>query len=268
MTVLAVVSPKGGVGKTTLALNLSYSFARRGWKTLLIDGDPQGGIGLSLRGGAKDAKGLAEVLRGTTPLSEALLVTKLPELHLLPSGRCTFGSLWAWSEQLADAESWEPFLRGLDSRYDIVVIDTPPGLSGPARGVLMSASHVVSPLQAEPLALRALPQLLEALTQLHAEGRRAKLAALVLMMVQSKNRVSMDTVLEAFQLFPNDLVIETVIPRDPVFLEASGKGVPVALLDRRPPPVAAVFDLLAAELEPRLDLVEKASYDQPLSLLD
>jgi len=78
----------------------------------------------------------------------------------------------------------------------------------------------------------------------------------------------MDTVLEAFQLFPPEVVIETVIPRDPAFLEASGKGVPVALLDRRPPPVAAVFDLLAAELEPRLNLVQQASYDQPLSLLD
>ena len=98
--------------------------------------------------------------------------------------------------------------------------------------------------------------------------RRARLVALILMMVQSKNRVSMDTVLEAFQLFPPEVVIETVIPRDPVFLEASGKGVPVALLDRRPPPVAAVFDLLAAELEPRLNLVQEASYGQPLSLLD
>ena len=268
VTVLAVVSPKGGVGKTTLALNVSYSFARRGWKTLLIDGDPQGGIGLSLLGRAKDAIGLAEVLRGTQPMSEALLTTRVPELHLLPAGRSSFASLWAWSEQLADGESWEPFLSGLESSHDIVVIDTPPGLDGPARGVLMSASHVVSPLQAEPLALRTLPQLLEALAQLQAEGRRAKLVALVLMMVQSKNRVSMDTVLEAFQLFPPEVVIETVIPRDPVFLEASGKGVPVALLDRRPPPVAAVFDLLAAELEPRLNLVQQASYDQPLSLLD
>jgi chromosome partitioning protein len=268
MTVLAVVSPKGGVGKTTLALNLSYSFARRSWKTLLIDGDPQGGIGLSLRGGAKDAQGLAEVLRGTTPLAEALLVTKLPELHLLPAGRCSYASLWAWSEQLADPESWEPFLHGLESRYDLVVIDTPPGLSGPARGALMTCSHVVSPVQAEPLALRTLPQLLEALSQLQAHGRKATLAALVLMMVQSKNRVSMDSALEAFQLFPGELVIETVIPRDAVFLQASAKGVPVALLDRRPPPVAAVFDLVAAELEPRLGLVQEASYDQPLSLLD
>ena len=80
--VVAVASQKGGVGKTTLPLNLGYALARRGWKTLLVDADPQGCLGLSIRGDLRRRPGLAEVLNGR-PLAETAVTARLPQLSLL-----------------------------------------------------------------------------------------------------------------------------------------------------------------------------------------
>lgn len=101
MKVLAVVSQKGGVGKTTLALNLAFAMARRGWRTLLADSDPQGGVGLSLdrRDGGQ---GLAGMVAGVATLDEAVLHTRMPELDLLPIGAIAVQDTHGFGSRLAD----------------------------------------------------------------------------------------------------------------------------------------------------------------------
>ncbi|MCB1034975.1 MAG: ParA family protein [Acidobacteria bacterium] len=252
--ILSVCSQKGGVGKTTVALNLTYALAQRGRKAILVDADPQGAVGLSLRGRASQSAGLAECLRGEARAEDLVLSTRIPGLGILPLGKVEAAWSADWAQDLADGQRLRRALESLVKANEVVVIDTPSGLFGVSLGALRACDRVLVPVQAEPLAIRSLQQVFEALARVREEGCPAQLAGILLTMLQSRVEDSLAVAREAWDLFPGNLVLETVIPRDGDILHASTEGVPVALLRRQPPPVATVFDQLAAELEPILGL--------------
>ncbi|HRC54789.1 MAG: ParA family protein [Myxococcales bacterium] len=267
MISLAIVSPKGGVGKTTLSLNLAFAFAQLGKKTLLIDTDPQGGIGHSLAGKTKDAIGLVDLVAGE-PANRVIIQTRNPNLSILPVGQPPWQRLSSWSADMADPDVIARAFGPLEDEYEVAIIDTPAGLSGPTYGVMSYASDVLMPIQTEPLAIRVVGQLMEVLAHLREQGARAKLSAVVLTMARMRDETSLSVSQEAWSLFPEKLVLDTIVPRDQELLQASVQGVPVGLLRKRPPPVSAVFDRIVAELEPRLGLTETTDDDQPIHLLD
>lgn len=264
---VAVTSVKGGVGKTTVALNVSYALARRGWDVLLVDTDPQGGIGLSLRGDLRKRPGLAEALVGDVAVADAVHSTRLRNLDLMSAGTVPPFEAAAWSAGLEDGIGLDRVLSGLGRTYQVVVFDTAPGLSGSAVAALRNATHVLVPLQAEPLAARTVRPMLEAVGRLRDEGGTPDMLGIVLTMLQTRADTSLGVAQESWRLFPEGLVFEASVPRDPVFLEASAAGLPLALLSRRPPAVAAVFDQLAGEIEERLGWLEEDD-EQGLGLLD
>ena len=164
-TVLSVVSQKGGVGKSTTAINLACALARRGRKTLLVDVDPQGAVrhGVGLAGSGQPA-GLADVLAGTHELQDVVLATPLPWLRVLLAGSVsdaveheTYQAKVAGSPMLG-----ELFARARGRGY-VVIVDTPPGLGAVTRQVLAHSQHVIVPLQSEPLALQTTTQILRAI---------------------------------------------------------------------------------------------------------
>lgn len=268
MISLAIVSPKGGVGKTTLCLNLAYAFAQLGKKTLLVDTDPQGGIGHSLSGRAKDAGGLVDLVAGQPP-ERVIIQTRNPNLSLLPVGQPPWDRLSTWSAQMAEPGFLAGHMTEIESNYDLAIFDTPAGLAGPSYGVMAYATDILMPIQTEPLAIRVVGQLMEVLAHLKSQGARAKLSAVVLTMARLRDETSLSISQEAWSLFPEKVVLDTIVPRDAELLAASAHGVPVGLLRKRPPPVTAVFDRIAAELEERLGLQEEVfDDDQPVSLLD
>jgi len=266
MSVAAVVSQKGGVGKTTLTLNLGLALADRGWRVLIVDTDPQGGIGLSVGPKAAHSPGLAGIVNEQLAFADCRLATRRDGFHLLPTGSVDITALAEWSRDLSHA--LPRLFSELRAEYDVILVDTPAGFDGATLPVMTSADFLISPLQAEPLALRSITQLIAMLGHLKQQGCAVELAALVPMMVQSRNEVSLSITQEAFRLFPTDLILEAFVPRDAEFLNASARGVPVALMARRPPPVAAVFSRIAAELESRLGLEDPAGSYEPESLLD
>jgi len=267
MVSLVICSQKGGVAKTTLALNLSCAFAQGGHRTLLVDADPQGSIGLSLRGSPAAAAGLAEVLRGDTTLARAAATTRLTGLSILRAGQIAEEDRIAWETRLADGSDFGRLLMATAAAYDLVVIDTPSGPSGPGVGALRQADYALLPLQAEPLALRSLPRVLDLIGSLRESGARVQVAGIVLTMLRTRSDGSLDVAQEAWRRLPADLVLEAFLPRDDVFLEASARGAPLLLLSRRPPPLAAVFAQMAGELETRMRLHAHDDADESLSLL-
>ncbi len=264
MTTLAIASQKGGVGKTTVALNLSLALAKRKWKTLLVDTDPQGSVGQSVQKAVREGKGLVAYLDGRT-LADSVIKTRLPGFELLIAGTspmrlATMGpSLSAGLERLVS--------QSADS-YDIVIIDTPSGMYGITEAALRNCDQLLVPLQAEPLALRTVGQVLDVVGNLKQSGARLVIAGFIVTMLSSRNEVSLSVAQESWSMLPSDLVLEGFVPRDDAFLKASAYGVPLGLLSKRPPAAAAVFDQIAGEMEARLGLAKPEEHEGPIALLD
>ncbi|HHH26797.1 MAG TPA: ParA family protein [Polyangiaceae bacterium] len=264
MRILSLVSQKGGVGKTTLALNLSYAFASRGQRTLLVDVDPQGAIGHSLPS-APSSPGIVGYLSGRAMAERVIIATRLPTLRILPLGELAPSDTRRFSEHLSSGAAIDRLASAVAADVDLMIIDTPCGFGGATEGALRASDAALTPLQAEPIAIRTLPQLLEMIATLRSEGSVVSLVGAVLTMLQLRDESSLDVAQEAWARLPSELVLETTVPRDPVFLAASARGVPLGLLARKPPPVFRVFDQLADEIATRLS-TEQEEADEPLDL--
>ena len=263
---IAFASLKGGVGKTTTALNCAYTFARRGSRTLLVDTDPQGAIGLSLDGVSARA-GLASSLNDSGALLATIVKTRLPELQILPMGAVEALDVDAFSQLARQSDVLRRIVDQSQTEYDVVLFDTPAGLGGMTRLALEAVDSVVAVAQCEPLALRALPRLIELLAQIREAGGDCSLLGVVGNMSSFRDPVVLASLEELWGLY-RDQVFDTAIPRDSTFLQASRVGVPLGLLSRRPPGVAAVFDSLVGEIETRLGIAKGDEDDAPIRLVD
>ena len=263
---IAFASLKGGVGKTTTALNCAYAFARRGSRTLLVDTDPQGAIGLSLDG-VGDRPGLAATVASGDGALSAVIKTRLPELQILPMGPVDALDVDGFSSAARQGDVLQRIIDRSQQAYDVVLFDTPAGLGGMTRLTLEAVDSVVAVVQCEPLALRSLPRLIELLAQLREAGGDCSLLGVVGNMSSFRDPVVLASLEELWGLY-RDRVFDTAIPRDSTFLQASRAGVPLGLLSRRPPGVAAVFDGLVAEIEGRLGVQEGGDDETPIRLVD
>ena len=268
MKSLVVASQKGGVGKTTTALNLAYAFVDAGFRVVLIDTDPQGAIGLSLSSKMASRPGLADLMAREADLDRALLKTKIPDFAILPIGQLAPAESQSFATAMTDGTHLSTVLSQLEGDYDLAVVDTPCGFGGITEGAMRAATHIVSPVQAEPIALRSIPQLLEMVRSLANDGVKARVIGFIITMLQSDDEQSMAVAREIADMFPPRLLFSAPIPRDRVFLEATAAGVPVAMLRRPAPPVTHVFQLIAADLAGRMELTLEKEIDEPRFLLD
>ncbi len=269
---LVIASQKGGVGKTTVAINLAYSLARRGWKTLLMDTDPQGSVGLSLSEKARTSRGFYDVLTSGAEVDSLILPTRLPEYRLLPAGGGDLyyegmgneGTLFSSSR----GRITELFHRIEGGGFDLTIVDTPAGVYGITGELLRFADHVLLPQQVEPLSLRSIPQMLKAVVGMEgARGQKAG-ASVLLTMLQEDETDSVELAAEIRELLPDQLMCDTRIPRAIDFLKASRVGVPLGLLYKKPTATALVFDQLAAEMENELGLESEEEENEYTRLMD
>lgn len=245
--IYSLANQKGGVGKTTTAINLAATLAQSGERVLLIDLDPQANAttGLGVRIGPEEPA-MFEVLLGEASLSEILVSTPVEGLLMAPSSRDMAGA----SVMLPDLARREFRLRdalaGLESsrqRFSYVFVDSPPSLGLLTVNALVASDQVIVPVQAEYYALEGLAQLLDTVEALRRRlNPDLRVAGLVLTMVDVRTNLARQVEKDIRAHFPG-LTFDTMVPRNVRLAEAPSFGLPVSVFDPHCVGSDAYFDL-------------------------
>jgi chromosome partitioning protein len=242
--ILGIVNQKGGVGKTTTAINLSASLAIEGLRVLLVDCDPQAnassGLGIQRD---DDRHSIYDVLVGHSPAEQVILPTELENLSILPGSKNLTGA----NIELAGASDRALRLRqALDQvkdRYDLIVLDCPPALDLLTLNVLAAANKLIVTMQAEYFALEGISELISTLERVRAAfNPDVTIEGVLLTMYDDRTNLAQQ-VTQTLREYFKERLYQTVIPRNVRLAEAPSHGKPVAIYDPRSRGTEAYFEL-------------------------
>jgi chromosome partitioning protein len=232
---IAVANQKGGVGKTTTAINLATALAATGSRVLLVDFDPQGnastGLGLQR---SQRTRSSYEVLTGRCSLMDAVVPTRVPRLDVIPATVDLSGA----EIELIDFEGRTHRLDAAlasapEGRWDVCLIDCPPSLGLLTVNALIAAKSLVVPLQCEFFALEGLSQLLQTVERIRVRfNPELSILGVALTMYDRRNRLS-EQVAEDVRAVLGNVVFKTIIPRNVRLSEAPSHGLPALIYDHR-----------------------------------
>jgi chromosome partitioning protein len=242
-TIYAIANQKGGVGKTTTAVNVAACIAEAGYPTLLVDIDAQSNATVGL-GVAKDrSPNVYDVLTGNATAEEALVPTDIANLALLPAHPDLAGASIELPREAGSETRLRDAIGPMRDRFAFVLLDCPPSLGPLTVNALVAADRVIVPVQTEYFALEGLAGLLDTLQLIQRElNPRLAVAGMLLTMHDGRTRLARDVEREVREHFPA-LVFDTVIPRNVRIGEAPSFGRPVIHHDPHSSGAEAYFSL-------------------------
>ena len=242
-TVYAIANQKGGVGKTTTAVNLAACVAEAGYDSLLVDIDPQCNATLGLGVGKDAPVTVYDVLTGTATMDEVIVPTSIEHLSIAPAGPDLAGATVELPRISGSETRLREALEPIRGRFAFTLLDCPPSLGPLTVNALVAADRVIVPVQAEYFALEGLAGLLDTLSLIQRElNPRLTVAGMLLTMYDSRTRLAQDVEREVRTHFP-ELVFDTVIPRNVRVSEAPSFGKPVIHHDPHCAGADAYFEL-------------------------
>lgn len=256
---IVLANQKGGVGKTTSAINIATAVAAAGWRTLLVDMDPQGNAstGLGIPSADRDYSTYDLLMREGTA-AQCIQKTRIPKLDIIPATQDLSGAEVELVSEADRVDRLKTALAEADAAYDVCFIDCPPSLGLLTLNALSAAHSLLVPLQCEFFALEGLSQLLQTVERVQQGiNPGLKIIGVTLTMFDRRNRLT-DQVAEDVRECLGSLVFETVIPRNVRLSEAPSHGLPALIYDQSCAGSRAYMSL-ARELLGRLPAERKAA---------
>ncbi len=231
-TVFCIANQKGGVGKTTTAVNLAASLAAAEQRTLLVDCDPQANATTGVGIDKQDLEAtLYHGLIGEAPAADLLHASSIEALHVIPSNVELIGFEVEMMDTAGRESVLKEFLNGLRGQYDYILLDCPPSLSLLTVNAMTAGDRMLIPLQCEFYALEGLSQLLQTIKRIQQSlNPRLEIGGILLTMFDKRTNLSYQVAEDAKRYF-KDLVFETTIPRNIRLGEAPSFGKPILLYD-------------------------------------
>ena len=227
--IIAIVNQKGGVGKTTTAVNLSTVLAKKGKKVLLIDEDPQGNATSGLGIDKNSEKSTYDIVINDTKIEEAIVKTTIKNLYLCPSNINLAGAEVELVSMMARENRLKEKLEEIKDKFHYIIIDCPPSLGLLTINALTAATSLMIPIQCEYYALEGVGQLMNTVNLIKKQlNKELYIEGVVLTMSDARTNLSNQVITEVKRFF-KDNVYKTIIPRNVKLSEAPSYGMPITV---------------------------------------